>query len=188
MGRPRGFYVVSKFKRCSKCICMVLISMSNICKRLAIRFQLQTYGSQYTSEEAQVIENKCSHLQKLIDMFEHQADSSLLRHRATDEAPISPLGNYSEYDNVDNLEDSNVPNPIDPLPLAHHHILHSSDGSDMDNINAEDISILLPSSLGWEWCMQHSIQPIVEQEAMLHQAQTIHSIHNMHFALGIKSA
>jgi len=100
-----------------------------------------------------VIDNKRSRLQKLIDMFEHQADSYLLRHRATDEALISPLGDYSEYDNVDNLEDSNVPNPINPLPLAHCHTLHSSDGSDMDNINAEDISILLPSSLGWEWCV-----------------------------------
>src|SRR6266702_3765560 len=188
MGRPCEFHVVSKFKRCSKCICMVLISMSNICKRLAIRFQLRTYGSQYTLEEAQVIEHKCSRLQKLIDMFEHQADLYLLRHRATDEAPISPLGDYSEYDNVDNLEDSNVPNPIDPLPLAHRHTLHSSDGSDMDNINAEDISILLPSSLGWEWCVRHSVQSLVEKEARLRHAQAIDSIHSMRFALGFKSA
>ena len=143
MGRPHGFHVVLKSRRCSKCICMVSGSTSNGIPRLAIRYQVQTHGSQITSEEVQVIENKRSRLQRLIQMFEYQADSYLLGHRTTDDAPITTLGDYSEFDNVDNPDDSNLPNPIDQSPPARHHSPRTSDGSGMDNINAEDISILL---------------------------------------------
>ncbi|KAI9435892.1 hypothetical protein BJY52DRAFT_1230672 [Lactarius psammicola] len=82
MGRPHGLLVVLKFRKCSK-------------------YQLRTYGSQHTSEEAQIIENKRSRLQKLIDMFEHRADSYLLHYRFTEDAPTLPLGDYSEFDHVD---------------------------------------------------------------------------------------
>ena len=121
-------------------------------------------------------------------MFEHQADSYLLRHRATDDAPISSLGDYSEFDNVDNLDGSEVSNPIRPSPLAYHHDLRTSDGSGIDNINAEDISILLPSSLGLEWCVQHNAQSLAEKEARLRHAQANDAIHSMRLALGFKSA
>ncbi len=100
-------------------------------------------------------------------MFEYQADSYLLGHKTTDDAPITAPGDYSEFNNVDNPNDSNLPNPINPSPLACHHSLHTSDGSGMDNIKAEDISILLPSSLGWKWCVEHHVKPLAEKEARL---------------------
>jgi hypothetical protein len=71
-----------------------------------------------SKEESQVIENKRSHLQRLIQMFEHQADSYLLQHRATDDDPISPLGDYSEFDHVDNLDISEATNPIHTLLIS----------------------------------------------------------------------
>ena len=46
--------------------------------RLAIRYQLQTQGSQITPEDAQILENKQARLQKLIDMFSHQSDAFIL--------------------------------------------------------------------------------------------------------------
>ncbi len=58
MGRPYRFHVVLKYRRCSKCICMV--SGSTSIPRLGIRYQVQTHGSQITLEEVQVIENKSS--------------------------------------------------------------------------------------------------------------------------------
>jgi hypothetical protein len=45
--------------------------------RLAIRYQLRSPGSRLTMEEAQILENKRNRLQKLIDMFERQADAYL---------------------------------------------------------------------------------------------------------------
>ncbi len=167
---------------------MISGSSSNGIPRLAIRYQVQTHGSQITLEEVQVIENKRSHLQRLIEMFEYQADSYLLGHKTTDDAPITALGDYSEFDNVDNPDDSNLPNPIDPSLPARHHSLHTSDGSGMDNINAEDISILLPSSLGWKWCVEHRVKPLAEKEARLRHAQASDAIHSMRIALGFKSA
>ena len=188
MVRPLGYHAVLKFRRCSKSSLVVHFSHSNNFQRLAIRYQLRTHGPQPTSEEVQVIENKQSRLQKLIEMFEHQADSYLLHHRATDDAPISPLGDYSEFDNADNLNGSEVSNPISPSPLARHHDVRTSDGSGIDNINAEDISILLPSSLGWEWCIQHNAQSLAEKEARLRHAQANDAIHSMRLSLGFKSA
>ncbi|KAI9428667.1 hypothetical protein BJY52DRAFT_1200843 [Lactarius psammicola] len=54
-------------------------------------------------------------------------------------------------------------------------------------VNAEDISILLPSTLGWEWCVQHSVQSLAEKEARLRYAQATDLIHSMRLALGFKS-
>jgi hypothetical protein len=165
------------------------VSTSHVYCRLSIRYQLRTHGSGIMSEEeSQVIENKRSHLQRLIQMFEHQADSYLLQHRATDDDPISPLGDYSEFDHVDNLDISEATNPIHTSSLANIHSMRSSDGSGMDNLNPEDISILLPSSLGWEWCVSHGVQSLAKKEAMLRHAQANDAIHSMRLALGFKSA
>jgi hypothetical protein len=56
--------------------------------RLALRYQLRTGDSHLTPEESQVIENKRNRLQKLIEMFEHQADGFLLHHQPIDDLPI----------------------------------------------------------------------------------------------------
>ncbi|KAI9430467.1 hypothetical protein BJY52DRAFT_1161270 [Lactarius psammicola] len=154
----------------------------------AIRYQLRTYGSQHTSEEAQIIENKCSRLQKLIDMFEHRADSYLLHYRFTEDAPTLPLGDYSEFDHVDSVDGSGASHTTGPSSPTHCPTPCTSDGSGINNVNAEDISILLPSTLGWEWCVQHSVQSLVEKEARLQYAQATNSIHSMRLALGFKSA
>ena len=84
--------------------------------RLAIRYELRTSGS-HTIDKAQVIENKRGHLQTLIKMFGHQADSHLLRHKALDNVPITLLTDYSEFDNVDLLDDSESQTP--PQMLSH---------------------------------------------------------------------
>jgi hypothetical protein len=164
------------------------ISDFNALQRLAIRYQLRAHGSQLTLEEAQVIENKRTRLHKLIDMFEHQADSYLLRHRDADDAPISSLADYSEFDHVDSLDDSEATIPILPSTSAYHRTPWPSDAPVMDTHNAEDVSILLPSSLGWEWCVRHSVQSLAEKEARLRHAQANDSIHSMRLALGFKSA
>jgi hypothetical protein len=185
MVRHLGFRVVLKFRRFSKRTIFIPISDAHICQRLAIRYQLQTYGSQISLDDAQTIDYKRSRLQKLIEAFEHQANSYILHHQILDDARTSSLGDYSQFDNVDTLFESD-PTPV-PSP-SHHHSSNISDGSGMNDINPEDIPIFLPSSLGWDWCVQHNIQSLARKEAKLRHAQAHEAIHSMRLALGFKSA
>ncbi|KAH8980042.1 hypothetical protein EDB86DRAFT_3088268 [Lactarius hatsudake] len=156
--------------------------------QLAIRYQLRAHGLRVTTEEAQIIENKWSHLQKLIDMFEHQGDSFLLHQQPSDDSPISLLGEYDEYDHVDDL---GVPGETDDNHLgyaSHRRTPQALDGSGMDGLNPEDAPILLPSSLGWEWCIRHGAQSLAGKEVQLRHAQASESIHRIRLALGFKSA
>jgi hypothetical protein len=155
---------------------------TNTLARLAIRHQLRTHGLQLTADEAQVLENKRSRLQKLIEMFERQADAHLLRHTSAGNAPIASLGDYSEFDHVDGSDD------LEATRSSALTNRRRSDGSGIDDINPEDVSILLPSSLGWQWCVRHSVQSLAEKEARLRLAQANDAIHSMRLALGFKSA
>ena len=135
-----------------------------------------------------MIENKRGRLQKLIEMFEHPADSHLLRHKALDNVPITLLTDYSEFDNVDVLDDSDSHTSPQSFPSISPPILYFSDDSSVDQTNAEDLSILLPSSLGWGWCVKHHLQDLAKKEAKLRIAQANDAIHSIRLALGFKSA
>ncbi|KAH9013590.1 hypothetical protein EDB85DRAFT_1899632 [Lactarius pseudohatsudake] len=156
--------------------------------QLAIHYQLRTQGSKLTMEDAQILENKRNRIQKLIDMFKHQADAFLPHLRATDDAPVWSLGDYAEYDNADDIDDSSNPGPTSS---GRHHRSQTSDDSEIESLNAEDIPllrVLLPSSLGWEWCTSHSVKSLAMKEAKLRYAQASDSIHRIRLALGFKSA
>jgi hypothetical protein len=92
----------------------ILISRS----RLAIRYDVRTSGQQPTIEKAQVIENKQSRLQRLIDMFEHQADSYILCHKALENVPFASLTNYSQFNNVNMLDNSDLQISLQLSPLV----------------------------------------------------------------------
>ncbi|KAI9434832.1 hypothetical protein H4582DRAFT_2080497 [Lactarius indigo] len=149
--------------------------------QLAIHYQLRTQGSKLTMEDAQILENKRNRIQKLIDIFEHQADAFLPHHWATDDAPVWSLGDYAEYDNVDDIDDSGNPGLTSS---GRYHRPQTSDDSGIESLNAEDIPLLLPSSLGWEWCASHGIKSLAIKEAKLRYAQASDSIHRIRLALG----
>ena len=111
-------------------------------------------------------------------MFEHQANGFLLRHQSLDDLPISSLGDYEEYDHVDDMNDSGVPD----------HTVQLSDASQPSGSNAEDIPILLPLTLGREWCGHHGLVSLARNEAKLRHAQANDSLHRVRLALGFKSA
>jgi hypothetical protein len=152
---------------------------------LGIRYQLRSYGSHLTIEDEQILENKRIHLQKLIDMFEHQTDAFLFNHELTDDVSISPLDDYSKYDHVDDIDDSRNPAQSDTLHTSRNRGPYHSD---ISGRNAEDIAILLPSSLGWDWCMKHGHRSLAIKEAKLRYAQATDAIHRIRLALGFKSA
>lgn len=137
-------------------------------------------------DDAQTLENKRIRLQKLIEMFEHQADAFLLHHRPTDDVPISSMGDYAEYDYADDTGDSGIPGPPDTVS-GRYRGAPTSDGSGMETPNAEDIPLLLPSSLGWEWCVSNGAKSLAMKEAKLRYAQAHDCIHRIRLVLGFKS-
>jgi hypothetical protein len=135
--------------------------------------------------DAQIIENKRTHLQKLVDMFAHQSDAFLLNHKLTEDVPMSSLGDYSEFDQADDIDKSRVPGHPDNTHSALPHRSHTKDGS---KTNAEDIPLLLLSSLGWEWCTHRGLKALANKEAKLRFALATDSVHRIRLALGFKSA
>lgn len=156
--------------------------------RLALRYQLRTHSSRLTTEQAQTIENKRTRLQKLIDMFENQADSILLHQQGPDDSPILLMKDYDEYDYVDDVDNSIDTDEDHAGSSARHPTLKALDNSGMENTHPEDVPVALPSSLGWEWCVLHGAQSLAVKELQLRQAQANDSIHHIRLALGFKSA
>ncbi|KAI9443894.1 hypothetical protein H4582DRAFT_2071441 [Lactarius indigo] len=147
---------------------------------------ITAYGQ--TSWIACLLSDINSEHMKLIDIFEHQGDSFLLHQPLADDSSIVPLGDYEEYDHMDDLGD---PEDTDDDHSAHASIRptpQALDGSGMDATNPEDFPVLLPSSLGWEWCVRHGFQSLAGKEVQLHHAQASESIHGICLALGFKSA
>ena len=86
-----------------------------------------------------------------MDMFAHQSDAFLHNHKFTEDVPMSSLGDYSEFDHADDIDESGVLGNSGNAHSSPPHKFHTKDGLET---NAEDIPILLPSSLGWMWCTQ----------------------------------
>jgi hypothetical protein len=121
-------------------------------------------------------------------MFEHQADSVLLHQHVPDDPPISSMADYDEYDDVDDVDDSIDTDGEHASPSSHHLTMRASVISGMENPHPEDLPIILPSSLGWEWCASHSAQSLAAKELQLRKAQANDSIHHIRLSLGFKSA
>jgi hypothetical protein len=162
---------------------------AHITPRLALRHQLQIHGPTPTPEEAQVIDNKQARLKRLINTFEHGADRFLFHQDSQDDLPNLSVSNYAEYDQPAQ-PDSSI-----GMDLEQHASLTSQsvredepDGSGMDTANPADIPILLPSTLGWEWCVSHGVQSLALKEAQLRLTQVNDSIHKIRLDLGFKSA
>ena len=162
---------------------------AHITSRLAIRHQLRIHGSTLTPEEAQVIDNKQGRLKGLISTFEHNADTFLLHQHPLNDFPIKPVSDYTEYDlpaqpDLSTGKDAEQPAPPNSPSLRR----GDSDGSGMDSSNPADIPILLPSTLGWEWCVSHGVQSLAFKEAQLRLTQANDCIHKIRLDLGFKSA
>ena len=157
-------------------------SVVNAFIRLAIRFQLRTQGFQITTEDAQILENKQARLQKLIDTFSHQSEAFIHHPECTeDDVPIIFMGDYCEYDWADDIDESGIPKSTEPTHSRQCHE-HGS------TLNAEDVTLFLPSSFGWDWCVSNSHKSLAKKEATLRHAQASDAIHKIRLALGFKSA
>jgi hypothetical protein len=150
---------------------------------LALRYDLRTHGTKHTLAESQAIYNWQGHLQKLIDKFEHQADTYILHQYITDVPQLSFLDDYIQYDNA-GLPDGSPGLDLQQAGCSTYQSAHGAlDGSGMDYFNPEDLPIPLPSSIGWDWCSTHQAESLAVKEAQLRVAQANESIHKIRLAL-----
>ena len=123
------------------------------------------------------MENKRVRLQKLIDIFQNQADSFILHNKVIHDLPTSHLKDYDDYDHIDDTDEFGNPS-MKP---------RFSKPSPGEGVNAEDISILLPSTLGIGWCVEHDAISLAIKESKLRFAQANESIDRIRLVLGYKS-
>ena len=113
----------------------------------------------------------------------------LLRQSSLDDVAIYPVHNYTQYDQPDQ---PGAPIGMDsehPTALTSHSIPESdSDGFGTSPTNPVALSIPLPSTLAWKWCVSHGVQSLALKEAQLWLAQANESIHKICLSLGFKSA
>ena len=111
----------------------------------------------------------------------------LLRQSSLDDVAIHPVCNYTQYDQPDQLGAPMSMDPEHPTTLTSHTVPEGdSDGSGMSSTNPVDLSIPLPSTLEWEWCVSHEVQSLALKEAQLRLAQANESIHKICLSLGVR--
>jgi hypothetical protein len=152
--------------------------------RLAIHYQLYLSGTKVTTDAALYLDNKRTRLQSLIEIFQHQADFFILRHSHVGDSTISYMYAYDLYDDVGYSDMTRPTGPEHPYASSDQLSSLPQDGSEMDSLNPEDLLILLPSSLGWKWCVAHDVHSLATKDAWLYISQANESIHWIHLALG----
>ena len=185
MARHLGLYLALRSKSSSECMRTYNIDRSDIPSRLVIKHTLRAQNSELSIEDAQMIENRRTRLEGLINVFEHQANT-YLHHSSLVDHPTSSLGDYDEFDNsdvaLDFMGDDEDVRHFQSLPFG------VSDDLGMEGLRPEGFPILLPSSLGWEWCNTHGAMSLASKEAQLRYAQANDAIQQLRLALGFKSA
>ena len=91
------------------------------------------------------------------------------------------MGDYCEYDFADDIDESGIPKSTEPTHSRRRHEQGST-------LNAEDVTLFLPSSFGWDWCISNSHKSLAKKEATLRHAQASDAIHKIRLALGFKLA
>jgi hypothetical protein len=181
MVKRLGSLWVLRFKKCSMLLHPYLCIQAYKVYRLALRYQLRCHERKINMEEAIIFESKQNRLQSLIDKFEHQADYIILPQDNTKLPKVTAIGDCSEFDDFSPMEQSAATGTRSVRSK-------NLDGSGMNRPDPQGLPILLPSTLGWNWCVSHGFKNLAAKEAELRIAQANESIHMIRLALGFKSA
>jgi hypothetical protein len=129
-----------------------------------------------------------SEIQDKVDAFQKQAGSML--HAVSSDADDSWGDDYArevytgaEFDGVGEEEDD----VHDSAPQEYHQTQPLRTGHPDGLINAEDISLHLPSYLGRTWCNNNAAEDLAMAELRLREGQLNDSLHHIRIALGHKS-
>ena len=163
------------------------VDMKKIC-RLSLQALVRKIGSHPTPDQKRDIALRRSRLQDRIDIFQRQAGSML--HAISNDADDSWGDDYAretytgaEFDGIGEEDDDG----LDSAAEGHHQIHLPKNNPQEGRIDAEYISLHLPSHLGRSWCNRNAAEDLAKAELRLREGQLNDSLHQIRIALGHKS-
>ena len=163
------------------------IDTKKIC-RLSLQALVRKIGSHPTPDQKRDIALRRSRLQDRIDIFQRQAGSML--HAISNDTDDSWGDDYTretytgaEFDGIGEEDDDG----LDSAAEGHHQTQLPRNNPQDGRIDAEYVSLHLPSHLGRSWCNRNAAEDLAKAELRLREGQLNDSLHHIRIALGHKS-
>jgi hypothetical protein len=146
-------------------------------------------GSYPTPDQKRDIALRRSRLQDKVDAFQNQAGSMLnaVSNDADDfwgDDYAREIYTGAEFDGVGDEEDDDG---YDSAAENNHQTQLPRNSPHDGRINAEHISLYLPSHLGRSWCNRNAAEDLAKAELRIREGQLNDSLHHIRIALGHKS-
>jgi hypothetical protein len=158
-------------------------------RRLSLQALVRNIGSHLTPDQKRDIALRRSRLQDKVDAFQEQAGSIL--HVVSNDADDAwgddhtrEIYTGAEFDGVGEEEDGGG---HDSAAEEHHQTLLQRNSPHDGHMDAERISLHLPSRLGRSWCDRNAAEDLAKAELRLREGQLNDSLHHIRIALGHKS-
>jgi hypothetical protein len=151
--------------------------------RLRLRAYVRTIGNRPTLDEQVQLQQRRDRLRDQLDAFHHSADTFLDAPVEGSEEPAQIAETPAVVHNIpaDDDDDWDVDpngNPFRPV---------DSGAYPPAGDQPESMAVMLPSSLGTQWCQEEANKPIVDQEISLRKGQANDALHQIRIALAHKS-
>jgi hypothetical protein len=149
---------------------------------------VRKFGSHPTPDQQRDIAVKRARLQDRVDTFQKQAAGFI--HAASDgrddsweDTSAREVYISVEFDDIDEEGD----NEYTPYASGHRKTQLSENDPTTGSVDAEHISLHLPSNLGCSWCNTNAAEDLAKAELCLRQGQLNDTLHHIRIALGHKS-
>jgi hypothetical protein len=157
-------------------------------RRLSLQAQVRKIGPYPTPDQKKDIALRRSRLQDKVDTFQKQAGSMLnaVSNDADDswgDVYTREIYTGAEFDDVGEEDDGGH----DLAAEEHYQTQSLRNSPPYGRINAEHISLHLPSYLGRSWCNRNAAEDLAKAELRLREGQLNDSLHHIRIALGHKS-
>ena len=156
--------------------------------RLSLQAIVRKIGSCQTPDQKREIALSRSRLQDKVDAFQKQAGDILHAVSGDDDDTwddycAREAYNGAEFDGIGEGDDDEN----DSATKEHYQALLLKDSNSDNLMNAEHISLYLPSNLGRSWCNTNAAEDLAKAELRLREGQLNDSLHHIRIALGHKS-
>jgi hypothetical protein len=165
---------------------LVDLNTKKIC-RLSLQALVRNIGPHPTPDQKRDITMRRSQLQDKVDAFQKQAGTLL--HAVSSDNDDSwgddntrEIYTGAEFDGIGEDDDEH-----NSAAEGHHQMQFLRNSASDGRMNAEHISLHLPSHLGRNWCDRNAAEDLAKAELRLREGQLNDSLHHVRIALGHKS-
>ncbi|KAF8262977.1 hypothetical protein EI94DRAFT_1704357 [Lactarius quietus] len=153
--------------------------------QVSLQALVRKIGSHSTPDQQREVTVKQAQLQERVDAFHKQA-ANILQAVSEGGANSPVIESYvgTEFDGIGEEDDDNERSSS----AEDHDQTHLSGNSAADGcMDAEYISLHLPSHFGHDWCNKNAAEDLAKAELHLREGQLNNSLHHIRIALGYKS-